>query len=126
MIKLHRIHRKSSTLEGLYSSNVSENMHDSRDHPSPYDDSALQKAGYDVINDSTYYYGFISFDQFRNWVYKDSWLRELDAEGFVLSIFEAEGIFGHTQAIAQIEGVDPIETLSLMDLVDIPVHEKEL
>jgi len=88
-------------------------------HPMPVDDSKLVEGVNrirndgrvnswisDVIESEGYIFGFGNTEQLRNWTYKDSWLWQLNENGFRLAVFEFDDyqdgrdfILGHTQAI---------------------------
>lgn len=102
---MYRVHKDGVFDRGLYRSNVSAKLMDTRGrHPNPYNDSKLLENGWEKLErdatSSLYYFGFGTLEQFSNWIYNSDWWKELDAEGFVISKIESpDVIYGYTQAV---------------------------
>lgn len=54
-------------------------------NPLPQKESRLD---FDPWYDNHKIFGFISFDQLKNWFYNDYWLLKLEDYGFILSVYE--------------------------------------
>lgn len=73
-------------------------------HPVPRDDSRLCRnliaiTGNDYFQ-SHHYFGFLSIDQLKRWIYMDEWRVALDAMGYKVSVYEVPVVIeGDTQAI---------------------------
>ena len=73
-------------------------------HPVPDCDSKLAPmlSGMPDSEFKTYYFGFCSIEQLRNWFYSDELLKKLHAKGVVIAEYEcrvADVLEGHTQAM---------------------------
>jgi len=107
---LYRVHLANDISLGMYNAAVAGNFFemDGR-HPSPYSDSMLREAWYNICerNRGTggpppWWFGFGSLEQFSNWVYREEWWKRLTDEGYVISmmnIHDDRCHLGYTQAI---------------------------
>ena len=89
-------------------------------HPRPVDDSQLMRSLEAVGRDCVYgpFFGFISIEQFRTWVYKDEWLHSLDDEGYRISLMLANPravAVGFSQACIVREAMVPVKTVRCAD-----------
>lgn len=111
-MKVYRLEHKD-TCKGVYINGNTRNIivnwvgnfqlrHPS--HPSPYNDSLLnkrlQKNGKGFWSAKLFHYGFSSKKQFRNWFFCDETLARIAKEGMVVRVYDVpERFVGNTQAV---------------------------
>lgn len=97
-IRILRVHHKNSIRNGMYQSCTAGNMFDMDGaHPTPWKDIKLTSGGWN--GGMRWYFGFASVEQFLEWVHDPDWWKSLHEEGYVISVIEAAGIIGDTQAV---------------------------
>lgn len=113
-VTIFRVELEDDPRYGLYSSNVSNELQElTGRHIRPSDDSGLN--GYWQFQDDVYF-GFGSIAQLKAWIYRDDWRESLHAEGYHISVFEAQGRIGNTQAIFQWNTRKEGHSLSLLEI----------
>lgn len=101
---------------GMYSSLISPSMGGKR-HPLPEDDCKLAQEWAKIKDKSSFFFGFISLEQLKLWIYKKSWRKELANEGFFVTVYESKNFFfGDTQAVFLKSEAKFIEKLSFHSL----------
>lgn len=88
-------------------------------HPLPNVDAKLGP-NWDSLAGSVrykYYFGFSSLYQLKRWVFTKQSREAIDAEGFVVSVFKAEGYDGDTQCCYHNDTrEDTLETMRLTEI----------
>lgn len=108
---------------GLYAGSdyANDYLHDTAYlHPLPRDDAKLSPIWNDLgtkAGRGSYRFGFSSLPQLKRWVFSQKARDRIDAEGLVISVFEAEGYDGDTQCIYHEDTRgETIETLRLTEI----------
>jgi len=96
-------------------------MYDSECHPNPHCDMLLLEHIPDTYIERDKWYvdkrfAFKNIEQLTNWIYKEYWRQKLQEYKFVVSVIEAEGWYGNTQAIFIRDTRVDIETLQLTEI----------
>lgn len=87
-------------------------------HPMPYDDAVLAPYWVDLSSDerARHLFAFTSPAQLKFWVYKPEVRGLLDRAGARVSVYEASGVYGDTQAVFLKDTAELIETISLLEI----------
>lgn len=120
----HRIYRIEDALfHGMYTSGAWRQFGDDTStprHPTPHNDSGLVSEGYEsfrAFHSEAMRFGYGSLEQLRSWVYQDDWRRALKAQGFSISIYEAdEAIVGDTQAVFVMKGARRVGSVDIVTM----------
>lgn len=90
---------------GMYMGNdhsFSYEMIDSMRHPTPNKDASLSKFwnALSFERSQAYSFGYGSLEQLKNWIYQDSWRKEIDESGFRVYVYDSKHFeIGDTQAV---------------------------
>lgn len=97
-----------------------------RRHPLPCQDSLLLKGlgkkwpdffGHDAMNfQGNHHFAFKSLEQLKFWLYRQEWREWLEQRGFEIVVYEAEGVYGDTQAVFDIHTATPKEFHKLTEI----------
>ena len=107
---------------GLYrvSDYANDTLHDTESrHPMPSSDARLKGywCGLDYLDQQFHFFGFTSLEQIKFWIHTTQARDRIDAEGLVVSVFEAIGYAGDTQAVyIRNSRSDTTETLRLTEI----------
>lgn len=92
-------------------------------HPLPGEDSKLVSNGYDNFcyrySRSAVFFGFVSVEQLKAWLYKDRWRQRLTDLGYLVYVFEVDdelACLGDTQAVFIRDKATLKETISLLEI----------
>jgi hypothetical protein len=86
-------------------------------HPHWYNDPKLEKQIIAYGGFTTdFFFAFCSLEQIKFWIYKDKWRSSVDANGFRVSVLDAQGFHGDTQGVFLPSTRVDIERLSILEI----------